>query len=218
MKILYYCKHLLVLSLLLIGCINSGYASDSRAPATFPSADDEEAVRGTIRSATAISLITTASNEPIAHNSDPLSASVIAGGRRVGLDTPHIVEIRQALAEEHAREVNDMICTRWCFRKCANWNEAIGNTAGYLAMATPPLAGAVMLIPATAVASPYIVLVGTVAVGVKVFCMGLASCSAREAAERHQTLDQLASAIGAHPVNTTPTITGPDSNTTEPAS
>lgn len=210
MSILYYWKRLVVLAFLSIAYVNDGLASNSSAP--FPSANDAEAEP--IRSATAVSLITT-SIAADNHNNDTLSASVIAGGRRAGLDAPHIIAIRQKLADEYTREVDDMIYYRSCFRKCANWNEAIGNTAGYLAMAATPLAGAVMLIPAAAVASPYIVLVGTVAVGVKVFCMGVASCSARETAERHQTLEQLASAIGARPVNITPTITGPEAQPEE---
>jgi hypothetical protein len=205
-------KYLKILGFLSIA-YSSGiaYASTSGTQ-PFPSDEDAHASLRRLPTFSGVQTTTFAASSGSGLNADPLSRSVIANARTAGLDAPHIVRMRQMLADEHTSEVEDVICTRWCFRKCANWNEAIGNTAGYLAMAATPLAGAVMLVPAAAVASPYIVLAGSVAAGVKLFCMGLASCSAREADERHQTLDSLAGVIGVHPVDITPTVTGPDEN------
>lgn len=131
-----------------------------------------------------------------------------AGGRRAGLSATHIINMQESVANEHVAEVNDVIFYRWFFRKCANLNEMIGNTAGYLAMAATPAAAATTLISASA--TPYVIFAGSTAAVVKIFCMGLASCSSREAAERQQTLENLTKVINIHPVSIVPTITAPE--------
>lgn len=185
--------------LVLLVILASNNAAFSSAPTTNEPLSEDLHLNGT-RVGTAAHTATT----PAALLSEDLHSN----GRQVGLDATHIVNIRQSLANEHVVEVNDVIFNRWFFRKCANWNEAIANTAGYLAMAATPAAAATMLISATA--TPYVVFAGSAAAVVKIFCMGLASCSAREAAERQQTLNNLTSVINMHPVDVTPTITAPE--------
>lgn len=138
-------------------------------------------------------------------NDNPLSLNTAA---RAGLGAAHIINIQELVASEHVAEVNDVIWYRWFFRKSANWNEMIGNTAGYLAMAATPAAAATTLISASA--TPYVIFAGSTAAVVKIFCMGLASCSTREAAERQDTLNNLTTVINVRPVNIVPTVTNPE--------
>ena|SRR3989338_2477825 len=146
-----------------------------------------------------------AATEPAEPDNNPLSLNTAA---RAALGVAHIINIQESVANEHVSEVNDVIWYRWFFRKSANWNEIIGNTAGYLAMAATPAAAATTLISASA--TPYVIFAGSTAAVVKIFCMGLANCSAREAAERQQTLHNLTAVINIHPVSITPTITAPE--------
>ena len=97
-------------------------------------------------------------------------------------------------SQDYERNVTDLVQTRWCFRKIANYANAIGNTFAYLALAATPVAAASSLIFPSAVS--YIVWSGATCCGVHMLGIGIAKCSANQEDVREKQVRELAQAVG----------------------
>lgn len=120
-----------------------------------------------------------------------------------------------ALSNDNARNVDDLIQTRWCFRKIANYTNVIGNTVSYFGLAATAIAAASDLIFPTAV--PYIVWSGATCVALHVLGIGIAKCSAAQEDVREQQLKNVAQALGFSVVPVKPVVLDVGANPTNAA-
>ena len=112
----------------------------------------------------------------------------------------HLGEVRSReivglLEQDHEDNVKDLIKYRWCFRKCANFTEAIGNGLLYLGSGLATVAGGVKLVGSDSV-SNILLFASTICFASHVTLIGCAKCSSREERERENQLDKLADAVG----------------------
>ena len=119
----------------------------------------------------------------------------VAAPSAAGILTPatrdHVVTL---LSNDNERIVADLIQTRWCFRKTANYTNVIGNTSLYLGSAASAVAAASSLIFPTAV--PYILWSGATFFAVHALGIGVAKCSAAQEDVREQQLKSVAQGLG----------------------
>lgn len=140
------------------------------------------------------------------HEPDHAAARVpVAASGAAGVLTPttrdHVVNL---LSEDNERNVADLIKTRWCFRKIANYTNVIGNTSLYLGSAASAVAAASSLIFPTAV--PYILWSGATCFAVHVLGIGIAKCSAAQEDVREQQLKTLAQGLGMSVIPVEPVV------------
>lgn len=103
----------------------------------------------------------------------------------------HVVNL---LSEDNERNVADLIQTRWCFRKVANYTNVIGNVSLYFGSAASAVAAASSIIFPTAV--PYILWSGATCFAIHVLGIGIAKCSAAQEDVREQQLKTLVQGLG----------------------
>jgi hypothetical protein len=113
---------------------------------------------------------------------------------RTHLGKAKSAEIVGLLEQDHEDNVKDLIKYRWCFRKCANFTEAIGNGLLYLGSGLATVAGGVKMVGSDHV-SNILLFTSTVCFASHVTLIGCAKCSAREQRERENQLDKLANAV-----------------------
>jgi hypothetical protein len=101
--------------------------------------------------------------------------------------------------------VQDLVKTRWFFRKTANITESIGNTFVHLSAGLSAVAAATRLIGSEE-ASNIILFTGTACLALHIILIGTAKCSARESREREQQLTNLATEVKYKIVPLPPTI------------
>ena len=104
-------------------------------------------------------------------------------------------EIIILLEQDHEDNVRDLIKYRWCFRKCANFTEAFGNSLLYIGSGLATIAGGVKLVGSEEV-SNILLFISTVCFASHVTLIGIAKCSGREESERESQLEKLADAVG----------------------
>ncbi len=128
------------------------------------------------------------------HQPDHIAARVTVPGAG-GVVTPatrdHVIDL---LSDDYARNVADLVQTRWCFRKIANYTNVISNTFLYLGSAASAVAAASSLVFPTAV--PYILWSGATCFATHLLGIGVAKCSANQEDVREQQLRDLARAVG----------------------
>ncbi|MCX7343767.1 MAG: hypothetical protein NT128_06465 [Proteobacteria bacterium] len=116
-------------------------------------------------------------------------------GAHTHLGKAKSTEIIGLLEQDHEDNVKDLIKYRWCFRKCANFTEAIGNGLLYLGSGLATVAGGVKLVGSDDV-SNILLFASTICFASHVTLIGCAKCSSREERERENQLDKLAEAVG----------------------
>lgn len=133
----------------------------------------------------------------------------------LGILTPatrdRVVEL---LSADNERNVADLMQTRWCFRKIANYTNVIGNTALYVGSAASAVAAASSLVFPAAV--PYILWSGATCFAVHVLGIGIAKCSATQEDVREQQLRSLAQGLGLSVIPVEPVVV--DAGATAPTS
>lgn len=113
----------------------------------------------------------------------------------VGVLTPATRDlVINLLSNDNEHIVADLIQTRWCFRKAANYTNVIGNIFLYFGSTASTVAAASTLIFPTAV--PYILWSGATCFAVHLFGIGIAKCSATQEDIREQQLKNVTQALG----------------------
>jgi hypothetical protein len=113
-------------------------------------------------------------------------------------------QVVNLLSEDNERNVADLIQTRWCFRKVANYTNVIGNTSLYFGSAASAVAAASSLIFPPAV--PYILWSGATCFAIHVLGIGIAKCSAAQEDVREQQLKTLAQGLGMSVIPVAPVV------------
>ena len=145
--------------------------------------------------------------------SDPTSA--VRTTQRTVLSEQTVIEVHSILSQDYRDNVQDLVRSRWFFRKATNYTEMFSNTLLYLGSGSSAVAAAGSLIFPPAV--PYILFGGATCFAVHLTLAGIAKCSAREEGEREQLLKGLADAVGFNVVNLQPTVTVDDTGATPAA-
>jgi hypothetical protein len=128
------------------------------------------------------------------------------------LGTERTNRMAEMFGQDEEDNVADIIRFRWCFRKCANVTEVLGNGLLYIGSGLSSIAAAINLVGSPQV-SNYLLFAGTACFAGHITLIGLAKCSAREAGERESQLKDLAADLGFRVVSLQPTVTDDQAET-----
>jgi hypothetical protein len=149
-----------------------------------------------------------------AYSVDPTTA--VGTTHHTPLNEQTVIEVRTILSQDYRDNVQDLVRTRWFFRKATNYTEGFSNALLYIGSGSSAIAAAGSLIFPVAV--PYILFGGATCFAMHLTLAGLARCSAREEGEREHLLKELADTVGFKVVNLQPTVVVDEAAEPSPAS